>query len=54
MTADTLEHELDGLIGNDSYFGSISEDLKKLVHKVFFIHTRLERELGMRILLQTL
>jgi hypothetical protein len=50
ITIDTLESELDSLINNDRYFGSISEDLRKLVHKVFFVHARLESELGMRIL----
>ena len=50
ITLETLASELDNLIKNDSYFGSIPEDVRKLVHKVFFVHARLERELGMRIL----
>ncbi len=50
ITIDTLEAELDRLINSDRYFGSISEDLRKLVHRVFFVHTRLESELGMRII----
>lgn len=49
ITIDTLEPEIDRLINSDHYFGSISEDLRKLVHRVFFVHTRLESELGMRI-----
>jgi hypothetical protein len=50
ITFDRLESELDNLINNDEYFGSIAEDIRKLVHKVFFVHARLEHELGMRIL----
>jgi hypothetical protein len=50
ITAETLKTELENLINNDRYFGSISEDLRKLVHQVFFVHARLESELGMRIL----
>jgi Arc/MetJ-type ribon-helix-helix transcriptional regulator len=49
VSVDLLESELDNLIGNDKYFGSISEDIRKLVHKVLFVHARLESELGMRI-----
>ena len=50
ITTNTLEPELDRLMNSDSYFGSVSEDLRKLVHRVFFVHTRLESELGMRII----
>ena len=49
VSVDLLESELDNLIGNDKYFGSISEDIRKLVYKVLFVHARLESELGMRI-----
>jgi hypothetical protein len=50
LTIDTLEPELDSLINNSRYFGSIPEDLRKLAHKVFFAHAILEGQLGMRIL----
>ena len=50
LTIDALEHELDRLIDNNKCFGSISEDLRKLVHQVFFVHAILEGQLGMRIL----
>jgi hypothetical protein len=53
-SVDLLESELDNLIKNDSYFESISEEIRKLVHKVFFVHARLESELGMRILFKLL
>jgi hypothetical protein len=49
-TIDTLESELDNLINNDRFFGTIPEDYRKLVHKVFFVHAMLEHELAMRIL----
>ncbi len=50
LTVDLLEPELDSLISSNKYFGSISEDLRKLIHKVFFVHTMLEGQLGMRII----
>jgi Arc/MetJ-type ribon-helix-helix transcriptional regulator len=54
LSIGSLESELDSLIDNDKYFGSISEEVRKLVHKVFFVHARLESELGMRILYKLL
>jgi hypothetical protein len=54
ISVDLLESELDNLINSDRYFGSISEDIQKLAHKVFFVHARLESELGMRILYKLL
>jgi hypothetical protein len=50
LTIDVLEPELDSLITSTRYFESISEELRKLVHKVFFIHAVLEGQLGMRII----
>jgi hypothetical protein len=50
LTIEVLEPELDRLIDNNTYFSSIPEDLRKLVHKVFFIHAILEGQLGMRIM----
>jgi hypothetical protein len=50
LTIDTLEPELDRLINNSTYFRSVSEDLRNLAYKVFFVHEILERHLEMRIL----
>jgi hypothetical protein len=50
LTVETLEPELDSLINSTRYFGSIPEDVRKLVHKVFFVHEILEEQLAMRIL----
>ena len=49
LTIGSVESELDDLIGNDTYFGSIPEEIRKLVYKVFFVHARLESELGLRM-----
>jgi hypothetical protein len=50
LSIDTLESELESLIHNSTYFSSVSEDLRKLVHQVFFVHAILEGQLGMRII----
>jgi hypothetical protein len=50
FTIDKLEFELDNFINTSKYFGSISEDVRKLVHKVFFVHAILEGQLRMRLM----
>jgi hypothetical protein len=50
LSIDTLESELESLIHTSQYFSSISEDLRKLAHQVFFVHAILEGQLGMRII----
>jgi hypothetical protein len=44
ISIDLLESELNNLINNDKYFGTIPEDIKILVHKVLFVHARLESD----------
>ncbi len=50
LTVDKLEAELENLIHNSNSFGSISEEVRNLGHKVFFVHALLEGLLGMRLM----
>jgi hypothetical protein len=50
LTIEMLEPDLDSLINGMKYFDAIPEDLRKLVHRVFFIHAILEGQLRMRVM----
>jgi len=50
LTIEMLEPDIDSLINKTKYFDAVSEDLMKLVHRVFFVHAILEGQLRMRVM----